>query len=258
MDGVIYRGEQPMDDAASTLDSLKNAGRTVTFLTNNSGSTREDYLKKLARMGIHVSLDQIFTSAYATALYLKPLGAEGKTVFVVGHSGIVDELSAIGMNVLTKPDEAPADQVDYVVAGIDRAFTYDKLKYAHRCILEGGAQFIATNRDATFPVETGTVPGAGSIIASIATATGQEPIVIGKPESHAVEKILSVTGSQISETLMVGDRLDTDIAAGNRLGIKTALVLTGVSTREEAENAPSELKPSLIIGSLAELLEGIK
>lgn len=257
MDGVIYRGEKPMNDAASTLASLSNAGRTVTFLTNNSGSTRQEYVDKLARMNIPVSLDQIFTSAYAAALYLQPLGAKGKTVFAVGHSGIVRELSEIGMNVLTKPGEAPAEQVDYVVAGIDRAFTYDKLNFAHQCILRG-AQFIATNRDATFPVETGTVPGAGSIIASIATATGREPIVIGKPESLAVEKILSVTGSQISETLMVGDRLDTDIAAGNRLGIKTALVLTGVSTREDAETALGLLKPSLIIGSLAELLEGIK
>jgi len=258
MDGVIYRGDHPIETAVETVNALGKLGRTVTFLTNNSGSTRQDYKKKLAAMGINVSLEQIFTSAYATALYLEPLGAAGKTAFVVGHSGIVHELSEIGIRVLTKPDEASAEQVDFVVAGIDRAFTYDKLRFAHRCIVRGGAQFIATNCDATFPVEDGTVPGAGSIVASIATATGQAPLVIGKPEPYTLKTILKATNSTISETLMVGDRLDTDIAAGNRMGIPTALVLTGVSTREETIGAPDYLVPSVIIGSLSELLEGLK
>ncbi|HEY3333513.1 MAG TPA: phosphoglycolate/pyridoxal phosphate family phosphatase [Capsulimonadaceae bacterium] len=255
MDGVLYRGDTPIPDAISALAALKKAGRKIYYLTNNSGSSREQYKTKLASMGIESEIDKIFTSAYATAIYLKAHGAVGKTVFIVGQSGIAEELAAVGINTVTVPEQVPYTQIDYVVVGIDRGFTYDKLKYAHACIVRGHAEFIATNRDPTYPVEDGTIPGAGSIVASVATAVGFDPLVIGKPEPHALEAILAVAGASLDEAMMVGDRLDTDIAAGNRVGIATALVLTGVSTTEEACSVPDDLKPSVIIGSLKELLE---
>ena len=255
MDGVLYRGDTSIPDAVSTLSQLQSIGRRVYLLTNNSGSSRADYAAKLARMGMNVPIDQIFTSAYATAIYLRAHGAGGKSVFIIGESGIVDELAAMGMRPVTIPDEVPYTQIDYVVVGIDRSFTYDKLRYAHTCIDRGHAQFIATNRDATYPVENGTIPGAGSIVASVACAAGREPLVIGKPEPHALQAILDVAKSLPGETLMVGDRLDTDIAAGKRLSVPTALVLTGVTTREEALAAEPSLIPDRIIGSLSQLLE---
>lgn len=255
MDGVLYRGDTPIPDAVSALARLQADGRKVYLLTNNSGSSRQQYVDKLAAMGYSVPISNIFTSAYAAAIYLSANHGSGKNVFIIGQSGIAEELSAVGMNVFVRPDEVPCTQIDYVVVGIDRAFTYDKLRFAHACIVRGHAQFVATNCDATYPVENGTIPGAGSIVASVATATGRQPLVIGKPEPHALEAILRVAGDTPDQTLMTGDRLDTDIAAGNRVGSHTALVLTGVTTRQEAETATGDLKPDKIIGTLLELLE---
>jgi len=255
MDGVLYRGDAPIADAARTVSQLQHEGRNVYMLTNNSGSSRQQYVHKLSEMGINVPIGNIFTSAYATALYLKEHGAVGKNAFIVGQSGIVKELSSVGIITHTEPDHFPSDQIDYVIVGIDRAFSYNKLRFAHACISQGHAKFIATNRDPTYPVENGAIPGAGSIVASVATATGIEPLVIGKPEPHALEAILAYSGASPQEAVMVGDRLDTDIAAGRRLNVYTVLVLTGVTTRKEAESAKSDLKPDRIIDSLSELLE---
>ncbi len=121
------------------------------------------------------------------------------------------------------------------MVGIDRAFTYDKLLFAHAAITRGHAALIATNRDATYPTETGEIPGGGSIVAAVATAAGREPLVIGKPEPFALEMILRDAGTPLDEAAMVGDRMDTDIAAGNRVGIASILVLTGVTTRSMAD-----------------------
>src|SRR5205085_10238741 len=132
---------------------------------------------------------------------------------------------------------------DYVACGRDQSFTYQKLAEAHLCV-QGGAQFIATNRDATFPDSGGrTLPGAGSLVAALATSTGIEPITIGKPETYTVELILRLAAMKASECVVVGDRLDTDIAVGNRVGAKTVMVLTGVHTRADAESAPPEHRP---------------
>jgi 4-nitrophenyl phosphatase len=255
MDGVIYRGDREIAEASQTVSQLQRDGRNVYMLTNNSGSSRQQYLQKLSGMGIQIEMANIFTSAYATALYLKAHGGIGKNAFIIGESGIAAELSAAGIITCATPDTIPYTQIDYVIIGIDRKFTYDKLLFAYTCISRGHAQFIATNRDATYPVEDGSVPGAGSIVASVATASGTEPIVIGKPEPHALEAILQAAGASIGETVMIGDRLDTDIAAGKRIGVYTVLVLTGVTTRREAESATSEYKPDKIIDNLSELLE---
>jgi len=255
LDGVLYLGDTAIPYAADAVRRLQDAGKQIYFLTNNSGKTRAEYRKKLADVnGLDVPESAIFTSAYATALYLKQRGAAGRSVFVIGEPGLAAELSASGGLIpMTEPDSAEVHDIDYVVVGIDRQFTYDKLRFAHAAITRGHAQFIATNRDATFPMEAGEIPGGGSLVASLATATGREPVTIGKPETHAYEAILDAAGVTAADSVMVGDRLDTDIAVGRRAGAGTVLVLTGVTSEEKAQAAPPEWRPDRIIGDLREL-----
>lgn len=255
LDGVMYLGDTAIPYAADAVLRLRKAGRQVFFLTNNSGRTRADYCAKLAAVnGLSVSEEAIFTSAYATALYLKQRGAAGRSAFVIGEPGLAAELQASGgLDCITRPDSVDPGDIDYVVIGIDRQFTYDKLRFAHAAITRGHAQFIATNRDATFPMEVGEIPGGGSLVAALATATGREPVTIGKPETHAYEAILQAARVTAPESVMVGDRLDTDIAVGRRAGARTVLVLSGVTSAEQAAAVPPEWKPDFIIGDLREL-----
>jgi 4-nitrophenyl phosphatase len=257
MDGVINLGDSPIPGAASTITALQHTTR-VYYLTNNSSRSRAYYQDKLARFGIETDRRFIFTSAYATALYLRSKGGAGKNVFVVGEHGLAEELEAVGMVPVLRTDSHSYTQIDYVVVGIDRAFTYDKLSFAHASIVRGHAELIATNRDATYPTEDGEIPGGGSIVAAVATAVGREPITIGKPEPFAFQLILEDAECAPSDAIMVGDRLDTDIAAGNQLGIATVLVLTGVTSRELAENPPNPLwRPTRIVGTLNDILEDL-
>jgi len=252
----MYLGETPIPYAAEAVTRLREADRHVFFLTNNSGRTRADYRAKLAEVnGLDVPETAIFTSAYATALYLKQRSAAGRSAFIIGEPGLAAELEASGgLKCVTRPDSMDPADIDYVVVGIDRQFTYDKLRFAHAAITRGHAQFIATNRDATFPMEIGEIPGGGSLVAALATASGREPITIGKPETHAYEAILQAARVTALESVMVGDRLDTDIAVGRRAGAKTVLVLTGVTSPEKAAAAPPEWRPDIIIGDLRELV----
>jgi 4-nitrophenyl phosphatase len=225
----------------------------VRFFTNNAAESRDNYVRKLTGMGIPVSIDEIMTSSYATALYFAECGAIGKNVYRIGEEGMERELTAGGMHVIYDQDE-PDAKIDYVVVGLDRDFHYRKLARAMRAILNG-AEFIATNRDATFPVESGELlPGGGSLVAALVTVVGREPHLIGKPETYALQKILDQTESTPDNTIVVGDRLDTDIEAGNRIGAWTVLVLTGVTSREQADAAEGDQEPDMTIASLAELV----
>lgn len=254
LDGVIYRGNELQPHSRETVLALRKNGHTVRFYTNNSALSRLAYQKKLAGMGIPTPIDEIMTSSYAAALYFVEIGAAGKTVYRIGEQGMVDEFEAVGMNVIAG-DESPDAHIDFVVVGVDKTFTYKKLSRAMQAILNG-AQFIATNEDTTFPTSGGRLlPGGGCMVAAVRTATATEPFVVGKPETYAFSKVLELAGGVPERAVMVGDRLDTDIQVGNRAGADTVLVLTGISTREEAENAVGELRPHRIIETLAELLQ---
>lgn len=253
LDGVIYRGDEPQPHARETVLALRDMGHTVRFYTNNSAQSRRSYAAKLESMSIPTPIEHIMTSSYATALYFLEQGAVGRSVYQIGESGIKEELEAVGMKVITDCG-SPDAHIDYVVVGIDRDFHYNKLARAQNAILHG-ARFIATNEDATFPVEGGAVmPGGGSIVAAVRAATSVDPFVIGKPQTYAFDKILELTHTAPDRAIMVGDRLDTDIEVGNRAGAHTVLVLTGVSTREQAQDALGCLRPERIIDTLAELL----
>lgn len=252
LDGVVYRGKQPVPGAAETIDSLLNLGHKVYYFTNNATKTRASFVKKLADMGIKSDNEHIMTSSYATAIYLRSKGAEGGTVYIIGEEGINEELKAIGMKAIDDPMKTKAD---YVVVGLDRGFDYGKLTKAQYAIL-GGATFIATNRDPTFPMENDRVaPGGGSVVAAVATASLTKPLVIGKPEVQGMRDLIKIAETTPHRTVVVGDRLDTDILAGNRVGAKTVLVLTGVTTKEELKEAGAELQPDIVIDNLNDMLK---
>lgn len=249
LDGVVYRGHQPLPHAVATLNLLREAGRQIFFLTNNSGATREQYAHKLTAMGIPTTPDQVITSGWATALYLKKALPNAR-LFVIGEPGLKEELASHGFALIQNPDETLPDAV---VVGIDRSFDYARLAQAQYAILEG-ARFIATNADPTYPAEHRLLPGAGAIVAAIATATGRKPILIGKPNPEILAPLIQAQRIHPQTTLLVGDRLDTDIALANHLHIPSALVLTGVTQRSDVECAPLELLPTWVLNHLGELL----
>jgi len=236
MDGVLYRGEAAIPGAAEFLALLREWGKKFLLLTNNSTRTPAQYVEKLARMGIKVSEDDIFTSAQATALYLRRVAPPGSRVYLIGMDGIREALLAEGFAL------ADGIDVDFVVVGMDTTVTYEKLKKATLAI-RAGAEFIATNPDKTLPTEEGIVPGAGSILAAIETATDVKPTVIGKPQKPIFDIALKRLGSPPEETAVIGDRLETDILGGIQSGLKTILVLSGVTTREDLDRATQTDRP---------------
>jgi HAD superfamily hydrolase (TIGR01457 family) len=250
MDGVLFRMDDPLPHAAEAVRRVRARGERVFFLTNNSSKSRDDYVAKLAQFDIPSTPDEIMTSAYATALMFRETGQEGKGVFVVGEAGLKRELQEGGMRIV---EDVEAEQPDFVVAGWDRQFTYAKLTVAQQAILRG-ASFIATNRDKTYPDSGGRLlPGGGAIVAAIETCTDVVPRTIGKPEPYTLEIILKLAGARPEECLVIGDRLDTDIGIGKAVGARTALVLTGVSTREDAAAAPQQYKPDVVWNDLSEM-----
>jgi 4-nitrophenyl phosphatase len=250
LDGVIWRGESPVPGARESVAKLRAAGRRCLYATNNSSRQPDFFVAKLGAMGIETIAGDIVTSATATALYLSRHMPTGFSVYVVGEEGIAALLRGIGAHVVT--DQEPAERVDCVVVGIDRAFNYAKLQRAQHFLLQG-AKFIATNRDSTFPIEGGVVPGSGSIVAAVATAAEMEPLSMGKPEPGMLLAILEQYGLKPEQAAMIGDRLDTDIACGHRAGIGSIFVATGVTPMETAQQASGELRPHLFFEDLPAL-----
>jgi 4-nitrophenyl phosphatase len=251
MDGVLYRGAEVLPGVKELLDALTLRERPVMLATNNSMSTPEAYERKLAAMGLDIPASAVITSALATRDYLLRTLPEGAGIYVIGMPALREQLfEGTPFHPVQYGEEQPAA----VVIGLDLEFTYAKLKAAHEAI-QRGALFIATNADTTLPTEAGLVPGAGSIVAALAAATGQRPIVIGKPETPMLETAMTRMGTPPEETVMLGDRLDTDILAGERAGMLTVLVLTGVSTREDLSSA--EALPDVVVSDLPSLVEAI-
>lgn len=251
MDGVLYRGAEALPGVRELLDALILRERAFMLATNNSMSTPEAYETKLAAMGIEVPASAVLTSALATRDYLMRTLPDGSGIYVIGMPALREQLFA---GTTFHPVQYKEEQPEAVVIGLDLGFTYDKLKAGHEA-LQHGARFIATNSDSTLPTETGLVPGAGSIVAALAAASGQLPVVIGKPETPLLEMAMARMGTLPHETVMIGDRLDTDVLAGARAGTRTVLVLTGVSTRDDLVTA--EALPDVIVTDLPSLVEAL-
>ena len=249
MDGVLWRGEEPLPGLDAFFALLRQRGLGWALATNNSSRTRQDYVRKLARMGVReVPAERIVTSAMATAAWLQRHYARGTRVHVFGGEGLRAELREAGFCV---GDE----DVAVVVAGLKRDMCYEDLHRASS-LIRGGARFVGTNPDATFPVANGIAPGAGSLLAALQVAGGAEPFIIGKPHAPMFEAALQLLGCEAEQTLMIGDRLNTDILGGARAGMRTALVLSGISTREELESSP--LQPDFVCDSLTALVAALE
>ncbi|NJE62136.1 HAD-IIA family hydrolase [Thermococcus sp. 21S7] len=254
MDGVLYRGNEPIEGSRELINFLKGMGVPFIFLTNNSTKDPAMYREKLLSMGINVPEDVIVTSGLATRLYMEKHFEPGK-VFVIGGEGLHREMERLGWGIVGV-DEARKGawrEAKYVVVGLDPGLTYEKLKYATLAV-RNGARFIGTNPDTTYPAEEGIYPGAGSIIAALKASTDVEPLIIGKPNEPAYEVARSKL--KADEIWMVGDRLDTDIAFAKRFGMKAVMVLTGVNTLNDVEK--TGIKPDLALPSVKELLDYMK
>ncbi len=249
MDGVLYRGSQRLAGAVEFLSFLNESHIPFTLLTNNATRTPARVAEQLAQLGMSVDKEHIITSSLAAAAYLKKLRPDGARVFVIGEDGLRVPLSQAGFTLVDN------GEADYVVLGMDRTLTYEKLKRA-TLLLRAGKPFIATNPDTTYPTPEGLVPGAGSLIAALKASSGVSPLIIGKPESASFLVALETMGAQASTTAVVGDRYDTDILGGQRAGLRTILVLTGVTTRSELDQSPSQ--PDWVFENLFELLAALR
>ena len=250
MDGVLWRGSQPVGDLPAIFTKITSLGLQVVLATNNSTLSVAQYQQKLLGFGVSLQAWQIVTSSGATAQYLHRLHPQGGRVFVVGEQGL---LQALADYQFTPADRrTPPQQVVAVVAGMDRDLTYEKLSHA-TLLVRAGVPFIGTNPDRTFPVPQGLVPGAGSILALLETATDVRPYIIGKPAQEMYRVALERLGSSAGQSLVVGDRLETDIAGAQDLGCLTALVLSGVTSPDQA--AQWQPAPTYITADLASLLE---
>lgn len=245
MDGVLWRGTETMPHAIEFFTYLAERGIPFVLATNNSGRHPEYYAKRLLDLGFpKVEPWQIVTSGTATASYLHTQYEQGTRLYVTGNEGLKQVLTEAGFVVAEH-------EVQAVVSGIDFNFTYD-IAVAATTLIRGGAAFIGTNGDLTFPTATGLAPGAGSILAMIEAATDVKPTVIGKPEVAMFEAALRAMNATPQATLMLGDRLNTDISGAHAAGLKSAFVLTGVHTTQHMETLG--ITPDAIFNDLGELL----
>ena len=249
MDGVLWKDTRPIGNLPAIFDRMHSVGLKVMLATNNATMTVEQYLEKLKGFGVVLDSWEIITSAHGVAdALVKAFPAKG-AVFVVGENGVITALCEAGFSVITDPDDET--QVVAVVAGMDRGLSYRKLSRSMSHI-RAGASFYGTNPDATFPTPAGLVPGAGSVLAAIQAAAGKDPIVIGKPSPFMFRLCAERMQLNMPEILMVGDRLETDIAGAQAVGARTGLVLSGVSTAEQA--AHWQPQPDLIAQDLSSLV----
>jgi 4-nitrophenyl phosphatase len=256
MDGVLYRGDEPVPGGAELARRLHQAGVTVRYATNNSMFTRDQYVERLRGMGISATAEEIVTSTSATIDHLRRHEPGVRTVLAVGADGMVAELGAAGYSVVPIGEaSAGADletdaPVDAVVVGLDPAFDDVRRDNAARAIRRG-ARFIATNADARYPTPGGFRPGAGTMVMAIATASGATPLVIGKPEPGMFATILDTAGVSPAEAMVIGDNPDSDIAGAHRSGIESVLVLTGVTDADAAAGLNGARRPDHVVADPA-------
>jgi 4-nitrophenyl phosphatase len=244
MDGVLWRGTQPIGDLHKIFYNIQNLGLRFILATNNSTLSPEQYQSKLLGFGVSIGKEFILTSSQVAAEYISEQYRYGGPVFIIGENGLVQALGEKGFYHSREGALA-------VVVGMDRNLTYEKLSQA--CLLiRSGVKFIGTNADRSFPIPEGLAPGAGSILAALEAATDVSPIVVGKPSQPIYQAALNKLESNPIETLIVGDRLETDILGGQNIGCLTACVLSGVTKREEALNWKPA--PDMIFENLEDLI----
>src|SRR5262245_17474971 len=246
LDGTVYVGERLIQGADHAIRALRDAGRRVAFLSNKPLQTRTDYAEKLARLGIPAEPDDVITSSLVLARHLRHLDP-GAPVYVIGEPPMQAEMRAHGFEVRDDP------RVRWVVIAFDRTFTYAKLNTALQAV-KAGARLIATNPDRTCPVESGEIPDCAGMIAAVEAVTGHTvETIVGKPSPIILEVALAQLGVAAREAVIVGDRIETDVTMGKRLGLGTILVLSGVTRAGDPRIAA--LAPDHVLGSIEELIE---
>ncbi len=243
MDGVLYRGDQPMPRLGEFFNFLRQRSISFILATNNSTRTPQEYANKLASMGVTISPDEILVSGQATARYLAREYPKGTRIHVFGMPSLKQAITDEGFILAD-------ENVQVVVASMDRAVSYEKLKHA-TLLIRAGARFIATNLDPTNPTEEGLLPGTGAMIAALETASETRPTAIGKPQPIMYQLAMEQMGACPETTAAIGDRCDTDILGGKRAGITTICVLSGSSNRLEAEACAADM----IFDDIAQLLD---
>ena len=269
LDGVVYRGAEPVPGVAAVLADRAARGDDVVYVTNNSMHYRADYVTRLTQMGAPVSADRVVSSSRATALFLRDEHPHVRRVLAVGAGGLERELRDVGLEVVTAGHAATragqeaidgyeaAGRPDAVVVGLDPQITYLRLAVAADAI-RGGAMFVATNRDPVYPTERGLRPGAGSIVAAVEATTGITPISIGKPAPLLLEEAARAVGRAASEAVMIGDSLTTDLAAARAVGARSIVMLTGIATEADVDALPPDELPTEVAADAAELAAALE
>jgi HAD superfamily hydrolase (TIGR01450 family) len=247
LDGCVWVGQEATDRASEAVSALRAAGKAVVFLTNSAGRAPDEVVRKLWGLGLQASVDEVITAGVAMQ---HALAGQSGSAFVIGSQALVDHVAAAGLRVVNRT--ALATRADYVVVASHRRFDYEELRTAVQAVMRG-AELIGLNRDARVPMPDGPWPGSGSVLAAVEAATERKAAqVVGKPEAAIYETVRDRLGP--GRCLAVGDNLETDIAGGRRAGMDTALVLTGVTTREQARAA--DPRPTHVADSLGALVLG--
>lgn len=250
MDGVMYRGGELIDGAAEAVATVRGLGLPLFFVTNNSRETPVELAAKLQQMGVDAGPEEIVSAVVATVEYLGQLEPNPESVLVLGGVGLATQIGAAGFPLANFDDDEP---VDAVVAGCDFGLTYERLSRATRGLVMHDAAFIAVNQDSLLPMSNGPMPGAGAIVGALTAATGIDPVVVGKPSPHLFNLAAERSGAPPEDLVILGDLLDADIAGANAIGATGVLVLTGSTSRRQAEAAEGKLRPDLVIDNLYQL-----
>ncbi len=252
MDGVLWRGAQSIGNLPAIFGRIRALGLDFMLASNNATSTVETFIQRLHAFGVRITPEQVMTSALVTAAYLQERFPEGSPLFVVGEAGLRDILQAHGFRLLDEETESPPPVA--VVAAMDRDITYRRLARATTWIRRG-APFIGTNPDRTYPTPQGLMPGAGSLLAALEAASDVAPRIMGKPHPEIYHRCLERLHCRPEEVIMVGDRIETDIHGAQRVGMRTALVLSGVTSPEQA--AACDPTPDWVVDDLETLIQTI-
>jgi HAD superfamily hydrolase (TIGR01450 family) len=255
LDGVVYRGQQLLPGARELVDWADATTRKVVFVSNNSFASPAEVTAKLARLGVPRPEGRVVTAGSAAARLLARRFPGGR-VYALAVPSVAAMLSEEGLR-LAWQDAEDEHIPDAVLVGLDRTLTYDRLRRGLRAIL-GGAAFVAVNRDPRLPIEHGFEPGTGSIVVSLEYASGQQAEVVGKPEPGLVREALALAGVAPDQALLIGDGLDLDIVAGHRAGVESTVVLTGLTSADEARTAQGERAPDATYRDLPELLTRLR
>jgi len=247
MDGVLWRSTTPIGNLAWIFKTIEELDLRVVMATNNPTRSPIQYVEKLQGFGVNIEPWQVLNSGLATAQYLKKRFPAGSDIFVVGEDALIETLENEGFN-------HNGDHPAAVVAAMDRGINYEKLTRA-TLLIRGGVPFIGTNPDRSFPIPEGQAPGAGAILAALEASTGIAPIIIGKPQPDMYKAALARLGTSPEETLVVGDRLETDILGAQNTGCPSALVLSGVTTLESAQQWKPA--PDIIAGDLTSVITSL-